>query len=516
MSWPTAVATNTNLFLTVNNTVNILSAGIDDSVTVIPVIDASLFPSDGFITIDGEIIKYTGKTATTFTGATRGADGSVAAAHLINDPVEHFNVAAHHNAVKDEIIALETDLFGAISGDLDDGVSPTSVAASIKVRLDHFATQFKLVSGEADWKTAPADTLFGLDARATLIESELTAIQTDPDDTVTPAAAAADLEVRIDHIATQLKLITGKADWKDAPDNTVAALETQQNINETEILNTKLNTPNILTNGGGEVWQRGTSFVDPLDASYNADKWQNKRTGTVTFSRESGSNVARGIFSIKIAISSTNTGEITIYQDIENFADYKTKTVSFSASVKASISGDVRISIDDGLTETFSNFHTGGGGFEILTVTATLSGSASLLRVRVGIPGSVAFAPQDIYADAMMLVLGTDAVEYVPENRHSEFDRCLRWYEESGVARTKFWDGQSIAFDYFPFRAEYKAEKAATPTVTLTPGTLLNNIGSTVFNSTTKGFAWRVTAAAGGPQAVGFGEGGDGKWTAEV
>lgn len=59
------------------------TATISNSVTTIPVADTSKFLSPGAIIIESEIIKYTGKTATSFTGCTRGQYGSSAAAHNV-------------------------------------------------------------------------------------------------------------------------------------------------------------------------------------------------------------------------------------------------------------------------------------------------------------------------------------------------------------------------------------------------------------------------------------------------
>lgn len=67
----------------------LLNGAHDDSITTITVDDTSTFPApaSGKIKIDSEIISYTGKTGTTFTGATRGVDGTLAAAHADNAPV---------------------------------------------------------------------------------------------------------------------------------------------------------------------------------------------------------------------------------------------------------------------------------------------------------------------------------------------------------------------------------------------------------------------------------------------
>lgn len=62
--------------------VTTLTAGINNSVTTIPVADTTNFLNAGAVLIGSEIIEYTGKTPTSFTGCTRGRFGSSAAAHL--------------------------------------------------------------------------------------------------------------------------------------------------------------------------------------------------------------------------------------------------------------------------------------------------------------------------------------------------------------------------------------------------------------------------------------------------
>jgi hypothetical protein len=63
---------------------NQLNGAINNSVTTITVDSTTGFPATGRIDIDTELITYTGITATTFTGCTRGANGSTAASHLDN------------------------------------------------------------------------------------------------------------------------------------------------------------------------------------------------------------------------------------------------------------------------------------------------------------------------------------------------------------------------------------------------------------------------------------------------
>lgn len=109
--FPGAIATDSDLYIAVNNQSTLLTDNpLTIGATTVNVISTTGFPAVGFISIDAEIIKYTGITATSFTGCTRGADGTTAASHLLNAQVDHNVIAAHHNAPKDEIIAIETML----------------------------------------------------------------------------------------------------------------------------------------------------------------------------------------------------------------------------------------------------------------------------------------------------------------------------------------------------------------------------------------------------------------------
>ena len=65
----------------------LLNGAVNDSVTTLTVDSTADFPTSGTVTIGTEDISYTGKTDTTFTGCTRGANSTSAASHSDNDPV---------------------------------------------------------------------------------------------------------------------------------------------------------------------------------------------------------------------------------------------------------------------------------------------------------------------------------------------------------------------------------------------------------------------------------------------
>lgn len=58
-----------------------LNGNLDSSATTITVDDTGMFLGNDYIIIEEEKIHYTGKTDTTFTGCTRGDDGTEAVAH---------------------------------------------------------------------------------------------------------------------------------------------------------------------------------------------------------------------------------------------------------------------------------------------------------------------------------------------------------------------------------------------------------------------------------------------------
>ena len=62
--------------------VTTLSANINNSVTTIPVVSTTGFQNAGALLIGAELITYTGKTTTSFTGCVRGQFGSSNAAHV--------------------------------------------------------------------------------------------------------------------------------------------------------------------------------------------------------------------------------------------------------------------------------------------------------------------------------------------------------------------------------------------------------------------------------------------------
>lgn len=125
--FPGAVSTQAQLRVLVNNVGTYLNGNHTSGVTTITVDDTTSFPSSGYATIDTEIFSYTGKTGTTFTGVTRGVDGTSAAAHSDRSVVNHYFVADHHNHMADEIIAVQQNISTRMSLSTTDIVNNQAV-----------------------------------------------------------------------------------------------------------------------------------------------------------------------------------------------------------------------------------------------------------------------------------------------------------------------------------------------------------------------------------------------------
>lgn len=108
--YPASLNTQSTLLDASNNATTNLNGGINSSATTITVGATAAFATTGAITIDSEIIIYTGKTSTTFTGCTRGSFSTTAASHSSGAAVRQNILARHMTARGEAIIALETKI----------------------------------------------------------------------------------------------------------------------------------------------------------------------------------------------------------------------------------------------------------------------------------------------------------------------------------------------------------------------------------------------------------------------
>ena len=128
-------------------------------------------------------------------------------------------------------------------------------------------------------------------------------------------------------------------------------------------------SPNLVDNAQFDNWLNGSALAPT--------RWTLAGSGG-TVARVSTS-VRRGYYGATLTRVGTNT---TLTQSI-GLLDGQLAGVAvvFELDCVASVASRARIGISDGLTTTYSSYHTGGGGFERLSVAKTLSASATAFDV---------------------------------------------------------------------------------------------------------------------------------------
>src|ERR1017187_4352115 len=84
--------------------------GAGDSTINVPSTMGGFAATFGILSIDDELIVYTAKTATQFTGCQRGAFGTVAASHLTGVPVKANMVSGFITVLQSAVLAVENEL----------------------------------------------------------------------------------------------------------------------------------------------------------------------------------------------------------------------------------------------------------------------------------------------------------------------------------------------------------------------------------------------------------------------
>lgn len=155
MTWPASFDASTDLLVAVNNFTTTLVSAIGPSDTSIAVTSVTgLQTVNGVISIDGEVVLYTGINTgganPVLFGCARGVDGSTAAAHSAGAPVELRWVARHHNTLVAAVMALQAAL----------GVTPASdpvnsqTFASLADRLSNTLPMVLSKAVSSDWTFA--------------------------------------------------------------------------------------------------------------------------------------------------------------------------------------------------------------------------------------------------------------------------------------------------------------------------------------------------------------------------
>ncbi len=91
--------------------------GASDSTISVESTTAGFADAFGILSIDDELIVYTAKTATQFTGCIRGAFGTVAAVHQSGSTIRANMVSGFLTALQSAVVAIENELGTAAARD---------------------------------------------------------------------------------------------------------------------------------------------------------------------------------------------------------------------------------------------------------------------------------------------------------------------------------------------------------------------------------------------------------------
>lgn len=219
---------------------------------------------------------------------------------------------------------------------------------------------------------------------------------------------------------------------------------------------------NILVNGGFEVWQRGTSFTGLASLAYGPDRWQwtPGGTSTVNVTQEASIILRPGAYAMDCIY--THNANSYMQQKIESGFIYASQPVSLSVMLKTNSAG-ASVTLYDGTAGYSSLTHPGDGNWHMLTVTATLAPTASVLDVQLNMTVSGTYT-----WDNAMLVWGNAPSPYIPLGAAEEYQRCLRYYEILGESANGalIIQGYLAASGAIYLTVPYKVRKPFVPTVT--------------------------------------------------
>ena len=207
---------------------------------------------------------------------------------------------------------------------------------------------------------------------------------------------------------------------------------------------------NIIINGDFRINQRGltTSAAAVTNGAYNIDRMKNYLVGISGTVALGSAEAVNGTYEtpLKYTATSTAAGRLGGYQAVEDY--HFGETLTASAWVKSDHS-NARLFAYDGSTETNSNTHTGGGGWELLKVTFTQRTNAAQLYIWAAIAssslGSVSVASGSyIYIAKFQCERGSVATDFERLNDGEQLALCQRYYFKSDlIYKTGFSDGNT-------------------------------------------------------------------------
>lgn len=171
--------------------------------------------------------------------------------------------------------------------------------------------------------------------------------------------------------------------------NEDGTLKTQASLVTAAQVQSALGSRNVAVNGDLADWTLGGALA-PDSFTLSGAAATIARTGPAmvdTFTFGTGG----GGFAAKVTRAGTDwklTQDIIAAADFAKFVNVKSQKISVAVKGKTAIGSLLRIVIDDGVSTDASSYHTGGGTEEHLSVTHTISNSATKVSVYVEGTGS--------------------------------------------------------------------------------------------------------------------------------
>lgn len=167
--------------------------------------------------------------------------------------------------------------------------------------------------------------------------------------------------------------------------NEDGTLKTQASLVAVADIQALLGSRNVAVNGDLDDWSAGgTSAPDNFTlTTLTIVKTGPGEADTFTF--------GAGQFAAKLTRAGTDGNlkqSVISAADFANYANVKGQKFSVAIKGKTAVASHLRVTVDDGVTTTSSNYHTGGGTEEHLTATHTISGSATKLEVLIEVKNS--------------------------------------------------------------------------------------------------------------------------------
>jgi len=204
-----------------------------------------------------------------------------------------------------------------------------------------------------------------------------------------------------------------------------------------DLIKNSLDSAQLLDNGDLENWTAGVAVAP--------DSWL-LANGSVA--RSATHKI--GTYSAALTRSGVDTALTEEFHADKGIAYWQGRTVTLSIWVQAS-DANVTIKIQDSVGRTDSSAHSGGGDWELLTVSRTIDSSATSAKAG----GQILSTNQTAYFDAAMLVEGNYPIPFSPKYRdwgqagnYNEIDGGNISVTSSISINDATWQNQGIQLQY--------------------------------------------------------------------